>query len=66
MFDEFTSPSGDIDTLFVQVTNPGQSLPNLNKLFNDKPFADKFLIVADVYPTATTQVADLILPAAMW
>ena len=70
MFEQFTKPSdlgGDIDTLFVQVTNPGQSLPNLNTLFNDKQgLADKFLIVAEVYPTATTQLADLILPASMW
>ncbi len=70
MFEQFTKPTeqgGDIDTLFVQVTNPGQSLPNLSELFNDKQgLADKFLIVADVYPTATTQLADLILPAAMW
>lgn len=70
MFDQFTKSAddgGDIDTMFVQVTNPGQTLPNLNKLFNDKEnLKDKFLIVADVYPTATTQLADLILPAAMW
>ncbi|EMI19927.1 periplasmic nitrate reductase, large subunit [Rhodopirellula maiorica SM1] len=70
MFDQFTKPTdegGDIDTLFVQVTNPGQTLPNLNLLFNDKAnLKDKFLIVSDVYPTATTQLADLILPAAMW
>ncbi len=70
MFDQFTKSvdeGGDIDTLFVQVTNPGQTLPNLNKLFNDKAkLGDKFLIVADCYPTATTELADLILPAAMW
>ena len=70
MFDQFTlsaEDGGDIDTLFVQVTNPGHTLPNLNKLFNDKAnLEDKFLIVADVYPTATTQLADLILPAALW
>ncbi len=70
MFDQFTKSAedgGDIDTMFVQVTNPGQTLPNLNKLFNDKAnLKDKFLIVADVYPTATTELADLILPAAMW
>jgi nitrate reductase NapA len=70
MFDQFTKSArdgGDIDTMFVQVTNPGQTLPNLNKLFNDKEnLDDKFLIVADVYPTATTQLADLILPAALW
>ena len=70
MFEQFTKPSaegGDIDVMFVQVTNPGQTLPNLNKLFNDKANRqEKFLIVSDVYPTATTQLADMILPAAMW
>ncbi len=70
MFEQFTkatSAGGDIDTIFVQVTNPGQTLPNLNALFDGKKgLEDKFLIVSDVYPTATTQLADLILPAAMW
>ncbi|MAT16020.1 MAG: nitrate reductase [Planctomyces sp.] len=73
MWDKFCTPSeegGDINTLWVQVTNPGQTLPHLNKLFN--PLADrgklkdKFLIVSDIYPTATTRLADLILPSAMW
>lgn len=70
MFEQFTKPAaegGDIDTMWVQVTNPGQTLPNLNELFNRKQGMDeKFLIVSDVYPTATTQLADLILPAALW
>ncbi len=70
MWEQFCTPSdqgGDIDTIWVQVTNPGQTLPNLNKLFNAKEgLDDKFLIVSDVYPTATTQLADLILPSAMW
>lgn len=70
MFEQFASPSdgdGDIDTLFVQVTNPAQSLPNLNQLIDRKRGqSEKFLIVADVYPTATTEAADLVLPAAMW
>jgi nitrate reductase NapA len=62
-----TDEGGDIDTIYVQVTNPGQSLPNLNKLFEPRArLQDKFLIVSDVYPTATTRLADLILPAAMW
>jgi nitrate reductase NapA len=54
---------GDIHTIWVQVTNPGQTLPNRRKLFTPawrRP--DKFLIVSDVYPTATTRSADLILP----
>jgi len=70
MFDSFCTPAdqgGKLDTLWVQVTNPGQTLPNLHQLFHRKAeHKDKFLIVSDVYPTATTQLADLILPSAMW
>jgi len=70
MWEKFCTPTdkgGDIDTIWVQVTNPGQSLPNLHKLFNAKDgLEDKFLIVSEVYPTATTELADLVLPAAMW
>jgi nitrate reductase (cytochrome) len=62
-----TADGGDIHTLFVQVTNPGQSMPNLKKTFDGKRgLEDKFLIVSDVYPSATTALADLVLPAAMW
>ncbi len=70
MWEQFTTPrdqGGDIDTIWVQVSNPGQTLPNLNKLFDRKNgLDDKFLIVSEVYPTATTRLADLILPASMW
>ena len=70
MFERFAAPSAErdsIDTLFVQVTNPGQTLPNLNAYFaGRRPTDDKFLVVSDVYPTATTKIADLILPASMW
>lgn len=70
LWEKFCTPTdqgGDITTVFVQVTNPGQTLPNLHKLFKPKKgLADKFLIVSDVYPTATTELADLVLPAAMW
>ena len=70
MWEQFTTPTeqgGDIHTIWVQVTNPGQTLPNLHRLFNRKEgLKDKFLIVSDVYPTATTRLADLVLPSAMW
>lgn len=70
MWEKFCTPTekgGDIDTIWVQVTNPGQTLPNLKKNFEKKKdLKDKFLIVSDVYPTATTILADLILPSAMW
>lgn len=70
MWKRFSTPSdqgGDIDTLWVQVTNPAQSLPNTHALFDpSRKLADKFLIVSDVYPTTTVRAADLILPSAMW
>ncbi|MBT8037994.1 MAG: molybdopterin-dependent oxidoreductase [Verrucomicrobiae bacterium] len=70
MFEQFCKPTaegGDISTVLVQVTNPGQTLPNLYKLFEaKKDLEDKFLIVSEVYPTATTELADLVLPAALW
>ena len=39
MWEQFCTPAeegGDIDTIWVQVTNPGHSLPNLNKLLTPK------------------------------
>ncbi len=67
MWDAFCTPGSAVDTIWVQVTNPGQTLPNLAKLFDRKEgVEDKFLIVSDVYPTASTRLADLILPAALW
>jgi len=70
MWEYWSKPAaegGDISTIWVQVTNPGQTLPNRNKLFNPGVAdPDKFLIVSDVYPTASTAGADLILPSAMW
>ncbi len=70
MWDSFSTPTeqgGDIHTIWVQVTNPAQTLPNLHKLVDgSRALDDKFLIVSDVYPTATTRIADLVLPSAMW
>ncbi len=70
MWERFCTPTdegGDITTIWVQVTNPAQTLPNLNKLFApSRQMEDKFLIVSDVYPTETVRAADLILPSAMW
>jgi nitrate reductase NapA len=70
MWRRFSTPKdkgGDIDTIWVQVTNPAQTLPNLNELVGpSRKDPEKFLIVSDVYPTATTRIADLVLPSAMW
>ena len=70
MWEQFCKPTeagGDIHTIWVQVTNPGQTLPNRDKLFTpSRKLDDKFLIVSEVYPTATTEYADLVLPSALW
>lgn len=70
MWKKWSTPKdegGDVHTIWVQVTNPGQTMPNRSKLIEPGVAdPDKFLIVSDVYPTATTEVADLVLPSAMW
>jgi len=70
MFRRFSTPKdkgGDIDTVWVQTTNPGQSLPNVHALFEpSRKIEGKFLIASDVYPNATTRAADLVLPSALW
>ncbi|RME86925.1 MAG: twin-arginine translocation signal domain-containing protein [Planctomycetota bacterium] len=55
---------GDIKAIWINTTNPGQSLPNLN-LYR-KAMRNAFTVVSDVYPTATTELASVILPSAMW
>jgi len=56
---------GDIQVMWVQTTNPWQSMPNLNRI-KRKPNDGKFLVVSDIYPTVSTDVADLILPSSAW
>jgi nitrate reductase NapA len=56
---------GDIKTMWIQVTNPWVSLPNLTR-FERKPGDGRFIVVSDIYPTPTTEIADLILPSAAW
>ena len=61
------SNGGGVKTIWVQVTNPGQTLPNRHAFIDPGvKDPDAFLIVSDVYPTATTEIADLVLPSAMW
>ncbi len=55
---------GDIGFLWVQVTNPFQSSPNINHWMRAAREMDNFIVVADIYPTISGKVADLILPAA--
>tara|TARA_B110000037_G_scaffold175631_1_gene200282 strand:- start:2531 stop:3682 length:1152 start_codon:yes stop_codon:yes gene_type:complete len=50
--------------VWVQVTNPGQTMPNLNEISHK--LKERFVVVSDIYPTATTKLATLVLPSAMW
>jgi nitrate reductase (cytochrome) len=59
----------EIKAIVMLTTNPGQSMPNLHPVRDamGKPRANKpFVVVLDSYPTRTTELADLVLPAAMW
>ncbi|MCA9265471.1 MAG: nitrate reductase, partial [Planctomycetales bacterium] len=59
----------EVRSMLILTTNPGQSLPNLES-YRDamgKPRDDKpFVVVVDAFPTRTTELADVVLPAAMW
>jgi nitrate reductase NapA len=58
-----------IKAMLVLTTNPGQSLPNVSP-YRDamgKPREGKpFVVVADVFATRTTELADVVLPSAFW
>ncbi len=62
MFQAFNK--GEMGSIWVQVTNPAQTIPNLNENMNNATKGN--LIVSDVYPTATTKVANIVLPSALW
>jgi nitrate reductase NapA len=57
---------GDIRFMWIQVTNPMVTLPKLNRYRDGAKKKDRFIVVSDVYPTPTTDIADVILPSAMW
>ena len=64
--------AGQLKIVWIAETNPGHSLPNVFKFragmakpHDDDP-AFPFIVVSDIYPTRTTDLADLVLPAAAW
>jgi len=58
---------GGIKALWVACTNPGQSLPNVSPYRKGMESKDTFLVVSEAYhPTRTSELADLVLPAALW
>lgn len=57
---------GEIRFLWIQVTNPMVTMPKLKRYREATQKEDRFIVVSDVYPTPTTDIADVILPSAMW
>jgi nitrate reductase NapA len=55
----------DVTVMWIQTTNPWVTIPNLHRIERE-PGDGRFIVVSDIYPTPTTEVADLILPAAAW
>jgi nitrate reductase NapA len=56
---------GDVKALWIQTTNPLVSLPFLSR-YQRNANDGGFVVVSDIYPTPTTDIADLILPSAAW
>jgi nitrate reductase NapA len=58
---------GKLNAYWVMCNNNMQAGPNImEEMLPGYRNPDNFIVVSDVYPTATTLAADLILPAAMW
>jgi len=58
--------TGSIRFLWVIGTNPAVSLPELGRVRSLLAKEDLFLVVSDAFPTETTMLADVVLPAALW
>jgi len=57
---------GEVRVFWSMTANPFQDYPNLNRYRNGALKEGRFIIVSDVYPTRSTEVADVVLPSAMW
>lgn len=58
--------TGSIKFLWIIATNPAVSLPDLARIRRILAKKDLFVVVNDAFPTETTALADVILPAALW
>ncbi|WP_147534335.1 nitrate reductase catalytic subunit NapA [Bacillus marasmi] len=62
--------NGNVKFLWSMSNNWAQTLPKLNRFIgrdaNGKGVLDAFIVVSEVYPTKSTELADVVFPAAMW
>ncbi|NUR87851.1 MAG: molybdopterin oxidoreductase family protein [Nonomuraea sp.] len=57
---------GDVRMLWISATNPAVSLPDLPRIRRLLSRPGLFTVVQDIFPTETTELADVVLPAAAW
>ncbi|OIJ15764.1 molybdopterin oxidoreductase [Anaerobacillus arseniciselenatis] len=61
---------GNVKFLWSMSNNWGQTMPKTNRYRgideDGKGVIDGFIVVSDVYPTRSTEMANVVLPAAMW
>lgn len=57
---------GDVRFMWIQVTNPMVTMPNLKRYREATKKDGRFIVVSEIYPTPTSDIADVVLPSAMW
>jgi len=57
---------GSIEMLWISGTNPAVSLPELERIRRILTMPSMFVIAQDIFPNETTELADVVLPAAGW
>ncbi|MGD9989546.1 molybdopterin oxidoreductase family protein [Pseudonocardia sp.] len=57
---------GTIRMLWITATNPAVSMPDLARIRAILGQDRLFLVVEDIFPSETAQLADVVLPAATW
>lgn len=58
--------AGTIRLLWIQCTNPAVSMPDLPRIRALLARRELFTVVQDAFMTETAQLADVVLPAAIW
>lgn len=58
--------TGSLRMLWIAGTNPAVSLPELHRIRKILTAPSLFVVVNDAFMTETAQLADVVLPAALW
>jgi anaerobic selenocysteine-containing dehydrogenase len=58
--------TGSLKFLWIMATNPAVSLPELHRIRRILARQSLFVVVQDAFMTETAELADVILPAAIW